>query len=203
MPWLILSLLRISFNIDWILYIISLEIICNNIFIYFLTNIYLIFSPCLCGLFSWPSQPYRRDQSFTNGYPKGHPTRSWTLNWPNGSKVSTRSSSTWSASWPKVVMVRYRIGDSSEIIVIRYKSLWLCGSRISEAVYTRQGEMMMPALFVVANRPRTLNIPTPGIDSRLRAWPLSWSTDICLSFRFEHIWPIKIFDTPPVRPICL
>ena len=45
--------------------------------------------------------------------------------------------------------------------------------------FTRQGEMMM-LVFVGANRPRTLNIPRPGIDSRLRGRPLSWPTDICL-----------------------
>jgi hypothetical protein len=67
----------------------------------------------------------------------------------------------------------------------------------------RQGEMMIPAVFVGANRPRTLNIPRLGIDSRLRGRPLSWPTDVCFFFRFEHIWPIKIFDPPRLHTIYL
>ena len=43
---------------------------------------------------------------------------------------------------------------------------------------------MMPAVFVVASM---LNIPTPGNRFPASRLPLSWSTDICLSFRFQHI----------------
>ena len=47
---------------------------------------------------------------------------------------------------------------------------------------TSPGEMMIPAVFVGANRPRTLNIPRPGIDFRLRGRRLSWPADICFFF---------------------
>lgn len=63
-------------------------------------------------------------------------------------------------------MVRYRVGGSSEIITryIQYNPV----DHTFQKLFATQGEMMMPVVFVVATEPSTLNIPRPGIDSRLR-----------------------------------